>query len=150
VLLRLAVLAGVWAGLVGLLVAAGEVVIHSSALIDFDHHATRVVVSSRTPALNSAMKVMTWLGSWVALLVTAVVIAALVIARRLPVLAAVVAVFAWAGEAGGVAERPRPGGQPSPNAGTRRKRAVMLAGQLSLNAGTRRKRAVMLAGQSSL
>jgi membrane-associated phospholipid phosphatase len=282
VLLRLAVLVGVWAGLVGLLVAAGEVVIHSSALTDFDHHATRVVVSSRTPALNSAMKVMTWLGSWVALLVTAVVIAALVIARRLPVLAAVVGVFAWAGEAGGVAigkaaigrerppraiwlvhahgwsfpsghsavaclafailalcvatlarnravsilgwliaglaiaatafsrvelgvhwttdviasivfvtswltaiaislggrlrppepladqagspeprprrdevlfasaERPRPGGQPSLNAATRRKRAVMLAGQLSLNAATGRKRAVMLAGQLSL
>jgi membrane-associated phospholipid phosphatase len=103
VLLRLAVLAGVRAGLVGLLVAAGEVIIHSGALTDFDHHATRVAVGSRTPALNSAMKVMTWLGSWVALVVTAVVIAVLVIARRLPVLAAVVAVLAWAGEAGGVA-----------------------------------------------
>jgi membrane-associated phospholipid phosphatase len=49
------------------------------------------------------MKAVTWLGSWVALVVTAVVAAVLVIARRLPVLAAVVAVFAWAGEAGGVA-----------------------------------------------
>jgi undecaprenyl-diphosphatase len=49
------------------------------------------------------MKAMTWLGSWVAVLVTAVIIAVLVITRRLPVLAAIVAVFAWAGEAGGVA-----------------------------------------------
>ena len=103
VLLRLVVLAVIWAGLVGLLVAAGEVVIHSGALTSFDQHATRAVVSSRTPALNVVMKAMTWLGSWVALVVTAVVVAVLVIARRLPVLAAVVSVFAWAGEAGGVA-----------------------------------------------
>ena len=48
------------------------------------------------------MKAVTWLGSWVALLVTAIIIAVLVITRCLPVLAAVVAVFAWAGEAGGV------------------------------------------------
>jgi len=52
------------------------------------------VVSWRTPALNSAMKAMTWLGSWVAVLVTAVIIAVLVLTRRLPVLAAIVAVFA--------------------------------------------------------
>jgi undecaprenyl-diphosphatase len=103
VLLRVAVLAGIWAGLVGLLVAAGEVVTHSGAVAHVDDHLTRVAVSARTPALNSAMKVVTWLGSWVALLVTAVVIAALVITRRLQVLAAIVAVFAWAGEAGGVA-----------------------------------------------
>ena len=102
-LIRFAVLAGIWAGLVGLLIAAGELVVHSAAVTHFDEHVTRTVVSSRTAALNSVMKPMTWLGSWVALLVTAVVIAVLVIGRRLPVLAAVVAVFAWAGEAGGVA-----------------------------------------------
>jgi hypothetical protein len=49
VLLRLAVLTGIWAGLVGLLVAAGEVIIRSDAVTHFDHHVTRVVVSSRTP-----------------------------------------------------------------------------------------------------
>jgi undecaprenyl-diphosphatase len=102
VLPRMAVLAGIWAGLVGLLIAAGEAVVHSAAVTHFDQHTTRVVVSSRTAALNSAMKAVTWLGSWVALLVTAAVIALLVITRRLPVLAAIVAVFAWAGEAGGV------------------------------------------------
>ena len=99
----MAVLAGIWAGLTGLLLAVGVVVTHSAAITHFDQHITRVVVDSRTAALNSAMKVVTWLGSWVALLVTAVVIAALVITRRLQVLAAIVAVFAWAGEAGGVA-----------------------------------------------
>ncbi len=48
------------------------------------------------------MKAVTWLGSWVAVLVAAAIIALLVFTRRLPVLAAVVAVFAWAGAAGGV------------------------------------------------
>ena len=45
------------------------------------------------------MKYVTWLGSWVALLVAALVVLVLVITKRLPVLAIVVAVFAWAGEA---------------------------------------------------
>jgi len=103
VLLRMLVLAGIWAGLVGLLIAAGEVVTHSAAMMHFDQDATRVVVSWRTPALDSAMKAVTWLGSWVAVLVTAVIIAVLVMTRRLLVLAAIVAVVAWAGEAGGVA-----------------------------------------------
>lgn len=101
-LLRLAVLAGIWAGLVGLLIAAGEFVVHSAAVTHFDDHVTRTVVSSRTAALTSAMKAVTWLGSWVALAVAAVLIVVLVSTRRLPVLAMVVAVFAWAGEAGGV------------------------------------------------
>src|SRR5215467_11638404 len=83
---RIAVLAGIWAGLVGLLIAAGEVVVHSAAVTDFDRHATRVVVSSRTAALDSVMKVVTWLGSWVALAVTAGIVALLVLTRRLPVL----------------------------------------------------------------
>jgi membrane-associated phospholipid phosphatase len=102
VLLRFTVLAGIWAGLVGLLIAAGEFVIHSAAVTHFDGHVTRTVVSSRTAALSSVMKSVTWLGSWAALLVAAVVIVVLVITRRRPVLAMVVAVFAWAGEAGGV------------------------------------------------
>jgi undecaprenyl-diphosphatase len=99
---RTVALAGIWAGLVGLLIAAGEVVVHSSGVTNFDRHTTAVVVSSRTTALDSAMKVVTWLGSWVALVVTAVIVGVLVLTRRLPVLAAFVAVFAWAGEAGGV------------------------------------------------
>ena len=101
-LLRLAVLAGIWAGLVGLLIAAGEFVVHSAAVTHFDQHVTKTVVNSRTAALSSVMKSVTWLGSWAALLAAAVVIVVLVITRRLPVLAMVVAVLAWAGEAGGV------------------------------------------------
>jgi membrane-associated phospholipid phosphatase len=102
VLLRLAVLTGIWAGLVGLLIAAGELVTHSAAIAQLDDHVTRVVVSLRTAPLNSAMNAATWLGSWVALLVTALIIAVLVISRRLPVLALIVALFAWAGGSGGV------------------------------------------------
>jgi undecaprenyl-diphosphatase len=99
---RMAVLAGIWAGLTGLLLAVGVVVIHSPAITHFDQHITRVVVDSRTAALNSAMKVVTWLGSWVAVVVAAGIITVLVLTRRLPVLAFIVAVFAWAGETGGV------------------------------------------------
>ena len=99
---RMAVLAGIWAGLVGLLIASGEIVVRSNAVTHFDRHATSVLVNSRTAALDSAMKAVTWLGSWVALAVAAVIVAVLVLARHLPLLAAVAAVLAWAGEAGGV------------------------------------------------
>ena len=57
-----------------------------------------MVVDSWTAALNSVMKAVAWLGSWVA----AVIVAVLVRARRLPVLAFIAAVLAWAGETGGV------------------------------------------------
>ena len=99
---RIAVLAGIWAGLVGLLIAVGEIVVHSNALTHFDRHATSVLVNSRTASLDSAMKAVTWLGSWVAVTITAVIVAMLVLTRHLPLLAAVVAVLAWAGESGGV------------------------------------------------
>jgi undecaprenyl-diphosphatase len=98
----LAVLTGIWAALTGLLVAAGELVVHSAAITGFDHRVTRNMVSSRTPALNTAMRIVTWLGSWVALAVVAAFLALLIVRKRLPILAAVVALFAWAGEALGV------------------------------------------------
>ena len=79
---RMAVLAGIWAALTGLLLAAGAVVIHSAAITQFDQHVTRVVVESRTAALICVMKAVTWLGSWGAMVVAAV--------------------LAWAGETGGV------------------------------------------------
>jgi len=55
VLFRLTVLAGIWAGLVGLLIAAGELVTHSAAITHLDDHVTRAVVNSRTAALSSLM-----------------------------------------------------------------------------------------------
>ena len=99
---KVAVLAGIWAGLVGLLVAAGEIIVHSSAITGFDRQVTRDAVTARTPALNTAMRIVTWLGSWVALGALACVILLLVLTKRLRVAIAVIVVLAWAGEALGV------------------------------------------------
>jgi undecaprenyl-diphosphatase len=99
---KVAVLVGIWAGLVGLLVAAGEIIVRSSAITGFDRHVTRDAVTARTPALNTAMRIVTWLGSWVALGTLACVILLLVLTKRLRVAVAVIVVLAWAGEALGV------------------------------------------------
>jgi membrane-associated phospholipid phosphatase len=99
---RVALLAGIWAILVGLLVAAGELVTGSATVTSWDQQVTRSAVSSRTAALNTAMKIVTWLGSWVALVAAAAIIALLVLTKRLPTVAAVLALAAWAGEALGV------------------------------------------------
>ncbi len=92
-----------WAALTGLLIVAGVAVVHSGAVNAFDHRVTMTVVAHRSPALNAAMKVMTWLGSWVALVVTACVLLVLAARNRLPWSAVLIAVVAWGGEAGGVA-----------------------------------------------
>ncbi len=103
-----------WTCLTGILIAAGVWVVHSSALNAFDRHLTAVVVAHRTPALDSVMKAVTWLGSWVALAATGILLLALVFLRRLPLAALFLAAVAWAGEAGGVTlakhvvRRPRP------------------------------------------
>jgi undecaprenyl-diphosphatase len=103
-----------WAVLVGLLVAVGTSAVHSATITSFDHHITRWVVAHRTKPLDTAMKTLTWLGSWVALLVIGAVIVWLVLRHHLPVAVAILAVLAWAGEASGVAlakavvQRPRP------------------------------------------
>jgi undecaprenyl-diphosphatase len=101
--LRIGVLLAIWVGLTGLLIAAGIGVVHSSAVTAFDRHVTSSVVANRTPALNVAMKVVTWFGSWVALVATAVVVVVLALRGRLVWLAVGLAVAAWAGEAAAVA-----------------------------------------------
>jgi undecaprenyl-diphosphatase len=102
VLPRLAVLTAIWAALVGLLVAVGDVITRSAAITGFDQRVTRHAVDSRTATLSSVMRVVTWLGSWVALVAVAVVVTVLVARKRLPVFAAIIAVYAWTGEALGV------------------------------------------------
>ena len=92
-----------WAALTGLLIAVGVAVVHSGAVNAFDHRVTMTVVAHRSPALNAAMKVTTWLGSWVALGVTAFVLLVLAARKRLPWSVVLIAVVAWGGEAGGVA-----------------------------------------------
>ena len=87
---------------------------HSSSVNAFDRHVTSVVVAHRSPALNAIMKAATWLGSWVALVATGILLMVLALRRRLPVAAVVLVVVAWAGENGGVTlakhvvERDRP------------------------------------------
>ena len=92
-----------WAALTGLLVVAGVAVVHSGAVNAFDVRATTTVVAHRSPMLNELMKLTTWLGWWVALMVTACVLLVLAVRKRLPWSAVLVAVVAWGGEAGGVA-----------------------------------------------
>ena len=101
-MVRALVLIVAWAGLTGILIAVGVVITHSSSVNAFDRHVTSVVVAHRTPALDAVMKTLTWLGSWVALVATGILLVVLAFRRRLPVVAVVLAVVAWAGESGGV------------------------------------------------
>jgi undecaprenyl-diphosphatase len=100
--------------LAGILIGVGELVDHSGAVQGFDNHVTSFVVAHRTAGLNAAMKAVTWLGSWVAVLVAAAVVLVLVFRRRLSVGFLLLAVVAWAGTQGGttlaknVVQRPRP------------------------------------------
>ena len=91
-----------WACLTGILIAAGVWVTHSSSVNGFDRHVTSVVVAHRTPVLDSVMKAVTWLGSWVALVATGIFLVVLVVRRRLPMAAVFLAAVVWAGESGGV------------------------------------------------
>jgi membrane-associated phospholipid phosphatase len=111
---RVLVLILAWAGLTGILIAVGVGVTHSSSVNAFDRHVTSVVVAHRTPVLDAVMKAVTWLGSWVALVATGILLVVLALRRRIPMAAVVLAVVAWAGENSGVTlakhvvERDRP------------------------------------------
>jgi undecaprenyl-diphosphatase len=91
-----------WLGLAGILIAAGEGVTHSPAVAAWDGHVTEWMVAHRSPPLNTFMKAVTWLGTWIALAAAAIFVFVLTALRRLPVLAVVLAVVAWGGEAAGV------------------------------------------------
>ena len=112
--LRAALLVVGWMALAGILVGVGELVKHSGTVQDFDNHVTSVVVGHRTASLDSAMKAVTWLGSWVTLVVVAVVTLVLVLRRQLSVAFLILAVVVWAGTQGGstlakhIVQRPRP------------------------------------------
>src|SRR6516165_805627 len=97
-LVRFGVLVAAWLALTGLLIGVGFAIVHSSAINGFDHRVTARVVAHRSDALNAAMKVVTWFGSWVALVVTGVVVLVLAVRGWIPWLAALLAVVAWAGE----------------------------------------------------
>jgi undecaprenyl-diphosphatase len=112
--LRLALRVVAWMVLAGVLIGVGELVVHSGAVQGFDDHVTSFVVTHRSAGLNAAMKAVTWLGSWVAVLAVAGLVLLLVLRRRLPVGLLLLSVVAWAGTQGGttlaknVVQRPRP------------------------------------------
>ena len=81
-----------------MLIGIGELVGHSAGIAHFDHHITSRIVAHRTPALDTTMKVITWLGSWVTVAVTGGIILTLVVIRRLPLVVLVLAAVAWVGE----------------------------------------------------
>ena len=103
-----------WIGITAALFATGEFVVHAHAVTDFDRHITSWVVDRRTPTLDTAMKVFTWVGSWMGVAVTGGVVLALVLTKRLAVAALALFAVAWAGEYAAVnlvkhaVGRPRP------------------------------------------
>ena len=101
-LVRIALVLLAWIALTGLLIGIGFAVIHSGTVARFDRHVSATVVAHRTPMLNAAMKVLTWLGSWVALVMTGMLLLLLAARGRIAWLAVLLAVVAWAGEAGAV------------------------------------------------
>ncbi len=91
-----------WVIVTGALVGVGQAVVGSPGVNMFDRHATSIIVTHRSPALDAVMKTVTWLGSSVALLVTAGLILIVCGRRILPWFALLLAVIAWVGETSGV------------------------------------------------
>jgi undecaprenyl-diphosphatase len=88
----------VWMVLVALLVLGGEGIKRSAGIESRDRRITLFVAGHRTPALNEIMKIVTWTGSWIAVLVVAAFVGFLVWRRRLPLLVVGVLVATWLGE----------------------------------------------------
>lgn len=103
-----------WLTLGSCLIGVGALVTHSGHVQGFDNRITAIVVAHRSDALNAAMKVATWFGSWAAVLAVAAALLVLVVCRRLSVLAFVFAVLLWGGTQGAISlaknvvQRPRP------------------------------------------
>ena len=72
-----------WVVLVAVFVGAGHVVVGSRAINGFDRHITTWVVAHRTLALDVSMRMITWIGSWIAVAATAVVVLVAVVTKRL-------------------------------------------------------------------
>ena len=84
-----------WAFLVGVFAGLGAVVTHRQGIAQFDHRVTALVVRHRTPALDEVMGVVTWLGSWVAVLAATIGVVALAGFRRLPPIVLIAMAVAW-------------------------------------------------------
>lgn len=103
-----------WIGVTTALFGAGRFVVHSQVVTDFDRHVTNWVVGHRTPDLDAAMRAVTWIGSWVAVAVAALVVLGLMVVKRLTIAHLLIFAVAWAGEYSMVTltkyaiDRPRP------------------------------------------
>lgn len=103
-----------WVAVTAVAFGIGQWIVHSEWIPSVDRWVTGWIVARRTPALDGAMRTITWLGSWTAVAGAGVVVLALVTARK--VSAAVLGVLAlvWAGEYAAVnlvkagVGRPRP------------------------------------------
>jgi len=87
-----------WIGITAALFGIGQFVAHSDAITDFDRHVTNWMIDHRTSALDTTMKVFTWIGSWVAVAVTGGVVLVLTLTKRLTIAAVIIFAVAWAGE----------------------------------------------------
>jgi undecaprenyl-diphosphatase len=112
--IRVTVFVVAWLALAGVLIGIGELVVHTAGIQRFDDHVTSIVVAHRSTGLDRVMKAVTWLGSWVALVVAAGVVLLLVLRRRLTLGFLLVGLAVWGGTQGGttlaknVVQRPRP------------------------------------------
>jgi undecaprenyl-diphosphatase len=93
-----ATLVAIWLVLLAALILCGEGIKHSATINSWDRSITSSVVAHRSPALDRAMKVVTWAGSWIALAIVAAVAAALAIRRRVAPLFVAAILAGWIGE----------------------------------------------------
>ncbi len=103
-----------WIGVTAALFGIGQFIVHSHTITNVDRHITAWAVAHRTPALDSAMRAITWIGSWVATAVVGGIVLGLVLTKRLAPRALALFAVAWAGEYAAVnlikyaVGRPRP------------------------------------------
>ena len=95
---RSCLLALAWVVITAALIGLGQLVVHVHAIADFDRHVTQWAVDHRTPALDTAMRVITWIGSWVTVAVVAAVVLVLTLTKRTTTTALLLVAIAWAGE----------------------------------------------------
>jgi undecaprenyl-diphosphatase len=87
-----------WAVLAGLLILCGEGIKDSTWINSLDQRVTTFVVEHRTPLLTEIMKLVTWTGSWIAVLLVAIAVVVLAWRRRLAPRAVAAVLAVWIGE----------------------------------------------------
>jgi membrane-associated phospholipid phosphatase len=91
-----------WVVMLAALVVLGEAVQHVPAVGSFDRRVTATAIAHRAPALNQAMRIATWGGSWIAAVCLGAALTILYKRRRLPREAVIAMLAAWAGQVSAV------------------------------------------------